>query len=299
MDKNYLKIAVSYLNKYKIKSKSWQEIMKNNKIPLDIKYYINGCRFLYMDMMIKKINKLSCDCLNIYPTGSLRLTSDKDIQISINIDKCNSVKLLKDLISKIFDVIKRANKDWNSKDFEYLLDIHFYPPTLLNFMELKHKSKGTKYIRVATKSRGHKKNIIFIPQIQTPELVKDFQKKELTKLKTKIKEDTTLYYTKYIDDIAFCLYTIIECYKGNIKLSNQEFNDYLHCLTKYNNIGPEMYRTISSIIVIVWHLQMRNKLSKKMLQVLTPIACKENKMLYKESKKQKYKLRYEYCQKFM
>ena len=295
MDKNYLKIAVSFLKRYKIKSKSWQEIMKNDKIPIDIKYYINGCRFLYMDMMIKRINKLSCECLDIYPTGSLELTSDKDIQISINIDKCNGVKLLRSLISKIFDVIKRANKDWNSKDFEYLLDIHFYPPTLLNFIGSIQKSKGTKYIRVC----GHKKNIIFIPQIQTPELIKDFQKKEFAKLKTKIKEDTKLYYTKYINDVSSCLCTIIECYKGNIKLSNQEFNNYLHCLTKYNNIGPEMYRTISSIIVVVWHLQMKNKLSKKMLRVLAPIARKENKMLYKKSKKQKYKLRYEYCQKIM
>ena len=298
MDNNYLKIAVSYLQKYNVKCMSWQEIMKNGKIPIDIKYYINGSRYLYMNSIIKKINKLSSECLDIYPTGSLKLTSDKDIQITLNINKCNSVKLLKNLITKIFGVIKRANKDWNSKDFEYLLDIHFYPPTLLNFIELRQKSKGTKYIRVATKSRKYK-NIIFIPQIQTPELVKDFQKKELAKLKTKIKENTTLYYTKYIDDVVSCLYTIIECYKGNIKLSNQEFNDYLHCLTKYNNIGPEMYRTISSIIIVVWHLQMRNKLSKKMLQSLAPIAYKENKILYKKSKEQKYKDRYEYCQKFM
>lgn len=298
MNKNYFKIAVSYLDKYNVKCMSWQEVMKNDKIPIDIKYYINGSRYLYMNTIIKKINKLSCECLDIYPTGSLKLTSDKDIQITLNINKCNSVKLLKNLITKIFDVIKKANKDWNSKDFEYLLDIHFYPPTLLNFMEPTQKSKGKKYIRVASKS-GKYKNIIFIPQIQTPELVKDFQKKELAKLKTKIKENTKLYYTKYTDDVASCLYTIIECYKGNIKLTNQEFNDYLHCLTRYNNIGPEMYRTISSIIVVVWHLQMGNKLSKKMLQALAPTAHKENKMLYKKSKKQKYKDRYEYCQKFM
>lgn len=65
-------------------------------------------------------------------------------------------------------------------------------------------------------------------------------KKELAKLKTKIKEITSLYYIKYINNVATCLYTIIECYKGNIKLTDQEFNNYLHCLTKYNNIGPEM-----------------------------------------------------------
>ena len=298
MESNYLKIAVLYLEKYNVKCMAWKDIMKTNKIPIDIKYYINGSRFIYMNTIIKKIDKLNCECLDIYPTGSLKLTSDKDIQITLNINKWNSIKLLRNLIDKIFEVIKKANKDWNSKNFEYLLDIHFYPPTLLNFMELKKKSKGTKYIRIASNS-GKYKNIIFIPQIQTPELVKDFQKKELAKLKTKIKENTLLYYTKYIDDIASCLYTIIKCYKGNIKLSNQEFNDYLHCLTKYNNIGPEMYRTISSIIVIVWHLQMRNKLSKKMLRALAPIAYKENKMLYKKSKKKKYKDRYKYCQKFM
>ena len=109
-------------------------------------------------------------------------------------------------------------------------------------------------------------------------------------MKTKIKENTSLYYTKYINDVATCLYTIIECYKGNIKLTDQEFNNYLHCLTKYNNIGPEMYRTISSIIIVVLHLQMGNKLSKKILQALAPVSYKENKCCIKNLRNKNIKI---------
>lgn len=71
MDKNYLKIVVSYLEKYNVKCMSWQDVMKNDKIPMDIKYYINGSRCLYMNTIIKRMNRLSCKCLDIYPTGSL------------------------------------------------------------------------------------------------------------------------------------------------------------------------------------------------------------------------------------
>lgn len=250
-----------------------------------------------MNNVITKINRLKCGCFNIYPTGSLELTSDKDIQITFNIMKCESVKLLNNLISRIFNVIKTANKDWNTEDFEYLLDIHFYPPTLLNFMGLNEKSILHKYIHISKTEKL--KNIIFIPMVQTPKLLKDFQKKEYNKLKTKIKEKTKVYYQKYTNEISVCLYTLIECCKGNIKLLDQEYNDYLHCLTKYNHIGPEMYRTISSIIIVVWHLHMNNALSTKLIKALAPVAFRENKFLYKKSKKQKYKDRYQYCKKYM
>jgi hypothetical protein len=294
---SYLKIAVEYLDNCKVKHLTWQKIMKNKKIPIDIKNYINGSRYIYMSEMIKKINKINCSCIHIYPTGSLQLTSDKDVQISININQCNSINMLFNIIKSINRVIKKANKDWSSKDAETLLDIHFYPPTILNFIDLNQRSYGTKYVRIAN-TLTHK-TVIFVPRLGTSDLIKDFQKKEFERLDKKIKENTKRYYVKYNLDIAPCLYTIIECYKKKIKLSDQEFNDKLHCLVQYNNIGPEMYLTISSITMVVWHLQMGNKLSRKLLAVFAPVAYKENKMLYQRTKKSKYMDRYKYCQKYM
>ena len=64
------------------------KIMKNDNIPQELKYFINGARYLYVKYMIHQINKINDKCLFVYPVGSTKLTSDKDIQISFNIN-CN------------------------------------------------------------------------------------------------------------------------------------------------------------------------------------------------------------------
>lgn len=75
------------------------------------------------------------------------------------------------------------------------------------------------------------------------------------------------------------------CYHGRVKMSPLEFNKRLSRLVNYNNIGPEMYLSISSIIIVVWHLQMGNKLSQNTLRSLAPVSYKENLILYQRSKK--------------
>ena len=60
-----------------------------------------------------------------------------------------------------------------------------------------------------------------------------------------------------------------------------------------------MYFTVYSIIIVVWHLQMKGKLSKNELQIMAPIAYEENKSMYLKTKKEKYKERYQFCMKYM
>lgn len=294
----YIKKVLKILKENRLLNSSWHEIMENNKIPLEVKYFINGARYIYMNSMINHVKKNGKDLI-IYPTGSNKLSSDKDIQISINIQKYSSIDSIKSIVESVVKVIHLANKQWKHSNIEHLLDIHFYPPTLLNHVPLSSKNVKSKYILVGKSTDNKTLPTVFIPQLNTKKLVDDFQKSEFQLLKKNVKEDTNKYYTRYVPNVAGCLNDIICCYQGKVKLSPHVFNERLFCLVNYNNIGPEMYLSISSIIIVVWHLQMGNKLSQKILRSLAPVAHKENLIMYQRSKKDKYKTRYEYCRKFM
>lgn len=294
----YIKKVCNILKEYKLLNSSWSDIMKSGEVPLEIKYFINGARFIYMNSMIDHIKKTGKDII-IYPTGSNKLSSDKDIQISIDIEKYSTIDTIKSIVRNIVKVIQFANKQWKQNNIEYLLDIHFYPPTLLNHIPLKSKNGKNKYILVGKSTDNRTLPIVFVPQLSNETLVNNFQKSELKLLEKNTKEDTHKYYSRYVPDVANCLNELICCYQGKIKMSPQEFNERLFCLVNYNNIGPEMYLSISSIIIVVWHLQMGNKLSQKLLRCFAPVAYKENLAMYRQSKKDKYKKRYEYCRKFM
>lgn len=294
----YIKKVLKILKEKKLLKSSWHDIMENNKVPLEVKYFINGSRFIYMNSMINHIQKNGKDLI-IYPTGSNKLSSDKDIQISIDIQRHSSIDTITSIVDSVVKVIHLANKQWKHKNIEDLLDIHFYPPTLLNHVPLRCKNVKNKYILVGKSTDNKTLPIVFIPQLSTQTLVDNFQKSEFKLLEKIVKEDTHKYYTRYVPNVAGCLNELICCYQGKVKLSPHEFNERLFCLVNYNNIGPEMYLSISSIIIVVWHLQMGNKLSQKVLRSLAPVAHKENLIMYQRSKKDKYKTRYEYCRKFM
>ena len=294
----YIKKVLKILKENKLLNSSWHDIMENNKIPLEVKYFINGARYIYMNSMIDHVKKNGKNLI-IYPTGSNKLSSDKDIQISINIQNYSSIHSIKSIVESVVKVIHLANKQWKHKNIEHLLDIHFYPPTLLNHIPLSSKIVKSKYILVGKSTDNKTLPTLFIPQLSTKTLVDDFQKSELKLLENAVKEDTHKYYTRYVPNVAGCFNELISCYQGKLKMSSHEFNERLSCLVNYNNIGPEMYLSVSSIIIVVWHLQMGNKLSQKLLRSLAPIAYKENLIMYQRSKKDKYKTRYEYCRKFM
>ena len=290
-------LTILKLNDFKVKREEWAKIMKNDNIPKELKYFINGVRYLYVNYMIGEINKISCKCLHIYPVGLTNLTSDKDIQITFNLNCKENNNFFQKIIDKTSFVIKNGFKVWKTTNLLNLIDTNFYPPSLLNFVTKVNKSYNNKYIK--TLKDKEKIITIFIPQFKSDESIKQFKKCEIIHLEKQKKENINKFYKNYKNETGICFKKMIDCYQNKLKLSDIEFNDLICCLVKYNNIGPEMYFTVSSIIIVVWHLQMKGKLSKNELQIMAPIAYKENKSMYLKTKKEKYKERYQFCMKYM
>lgn len=295
--KKIINLTVLYLKKYKVKNWEWDKIMKNDNIPQELKYFINGARYLYVKYMIHQINKINDKCLFVYPVGSTKLTSDKDIQISFNINCNENISFFIKIIKKTTDIIHKGLKEWHTKDLLHLIDTNFYPPSLINFISKKERSYNNKYIK--TLKKNNKILSFFIPQFSTIESVREFYKCELTHIKNKGNENINLFYKCYAKEVAICFKKILNCYQNINNLTDIEFNNLLCCLIKYNNIGPEMYFSVSSVAIVVWHLQLKGKLSKKELEIMAPIAYEENKNMYIKTKKEKYKERYTYCLRYM
>ena len=110
---NYVQKVTSILKDYKLLG-STNEIMDNDDVPIELKYFINGARYIYMNSMIENIKKTD---LVIYPTGSNKLSSDKDIQISIDIEKYSNIKLLVKIIK---DVLKQLAIQINNGNIRIL-----------------------------------------------------------------------------------------------------------------------------------------------------------------------------------
>ena len=293
--KNIVKQVNIYLDKYNVKDKSWYEIMSNKNIPQEVKNYINGSRYVYIEELINKLMNNQYNFL-INLTGKKNITSDKDIQIMFNINKYNSKKF-NFIINNCIEILKEGNKIWETNNIDYLLDINLYPPTIINFITGKIKNK--KYILKSIHKINNRFTCIIIPQLYDKITIEKFYINELTNLKKKKNKDLNKYYDNYKLNIAENYNNIINCYTNTKKVSDIEFNNYLNNLIEFNNIGSEMYLTISSIIIVVWNTQMKNKIPNQLLKVLAPISYLENKELYKLTKKQKYKERYDYCKKYM
>ena len=98
---NIVNLTILKLNDFKVKREEWAKIMKNDDIPKELKHFINGVRYLYVNYMMGEINKICCKCLRIYPVGSTKLTSDKDIQITFNLNCEEDNKFFEKIIDKI------------------------------------------------------------------------------------------------------------------------------------------------------------------------------------------------------
>lgn len=298
---NYVNRIGSLLKKNNIDKCKWSDIMDDNRLPIELRRYFNGNRYFFVEHVMNDITNINKKCLITYPTGSYNLNSDKDIQILLNIDNCNNNKLLNHIIKEILKIINHNYNIFNCKKIYKLLDTNFYPPTIFNFIN--NTSSGNKYIRISNKKINHDnkryKVCIFMPQLSNELLINKFVDIELKNLNRGKKENLKKYYDKYIVYISQCIIKLIDCYKGKLMLSDEEFNYNLLCSSKYNNIGPDMYYTISSVIFIVWHMQMNNKLSKKQMRTFGTIAYLENKKIFEETNKKKYKDRYIYAKKFL
>jgi hypothetical protein len=273
------------------------EILATYKIN-KIRRELYDLRLTYIQNTINHFHNIRKNCILSYPTGSTNLTSDQDIQITLNINGCNTTRILHKIIEKIHTIINKGNQIW-CNDIETFLDAHFYPPSLINFIPLSEKTNGYKYVRTSTNNKLQTKVCLFLPQLSTETLIHNFYQNENKMLKKQKQNNSKLFYKNYKDKIANCLHDVISCYQKKKQLSDQVFNDKLHCLVEYNAIGPDMYLTISSVIIVVWNMQMKNTLSPNLLQIFAPIAYQENKLIYQKTKNPKYKHRYMYCQKII
>ena len=288
------------LKQYNIDKCEWRDIMDDNRIPIEIRRYLNGNRYLFVEKILNNISNINKKNLITYPTGTLNLNSDKDIQILLNIDNNININLLNVVIRKILIIIKKNYNIYNCKKIYKLLDTNFYPPTLFNFIN--NNSLGNKYIKISNKGILNNNNkyklCIFVPQLSNDIIIKKFIDMEQKNLnKTKKSKNIEIYYDKYINNISKFMINLIYCYKGKLILTDEEFNNNLFSIIKYNNIGPDMYYTISTIIFVVWHMQLNNKLSQQQMRIFGTISYLENKKLYEKTKKEKYKDRYLYAKK--
>lgn len=274
--------------------------MNDNRIPIELRRYFNGNRYLFVEHILNDISDIDKRKLITYPTGSSNLNSDKDIQILFNIDSNINIKLLNDIVKKILVIINKNYNIFNCKKIYKLLDTNFYPPTLFNYIN--SSSSSNKYIKISKKNILNNnikyKLCIFIPQLSNDNIINKFIEMEQKNLNKKNYENIEKYYDKYIKNISKSIINLIDCYKGKLILSDEEFNNNLVSTTKFNNIGPEMYYTISTIIFVVWHMQLNEKLSQKQMRIFSTISYLENKKIYEETKKKKYKDRYLYAKKY-
>ena len=131
---NIVKLTILKLTDYKVKRDDWAKIMKNNNIPQELKHFINGVRYLYVNYMMNEINKIHNKCLRIYPVGSSNLTSDKDIQITFNLNCIFFDGCQKSKFGTIWAWLIFGNKT-NYTEFEALLHkiAGTFPQNLQNF----------------------------------------------------------------------------------------------------------------------------------------------------------------------
>jgi predicted nucleic-acid-binding protein len=231
------------------------------------------------------------------PTGSNNLSSDIDMQVMLNINCCINHNINKQdlqvLIKKTNDILTNGIKMWSLSNHSIsdALDINIYPPTIINYFE-KCDSKPISKINDSIKKYLYmspdEKTCCLHPILTTDKLIKSFLKKEVRLIKNKYDNNTPKYYKKYEKKIAPSLLKLF-----NNTMEDKKINTLLNIIVKYNNIGPEMYFSLSTIIYVVWVLQMKMKMvttqEKKDISIYAIISYFENKHHFDTSKKQKYK----------
>jgi len=179
-------LTILKLKNYKVNRDDWVKIMENDNIPKELKHFINGVRYLYVNYMMNEINKINNKCLCIYPVGSTNLSSDKDIEITFNLNCKENDKFFQQIVNKIKHVIEEGFKLWQTKNLLNLIDTNFYPPSLINFVTKVNKSYNNKYIK--TLKEKNKIITIFIPQFTNDICIKNFYTCEIDNLEKQKKK---------------------------------------------------------------------------------------------------------------
>ena len=294
--KELVKGALVYFKKLNINNEHWSDLMKNEEIPLQLRNLLSGVRYIYSDEVNYKITHccINKNLMNVFPTGSNELHSDIDTQIAIDINYKIKLKELTNIIDFIIKVLNDSKKLWKIESIEKSLDINYYPPTIFN---ISRKKINSHYILLG-KDKNDKYQTVWMPQLKNKELYKKFFDAEMSKLDDYEKKynytNTYKYYEKYTKYTIKCLSDLIlkqKYYKKNNPKHDEEINNNILCLTEYKHIGPEMYFTYSSILFVVWFMQLNHRVPESLFRKISAIVVREQQLLYNITKKPKYKKR--------
>lgn len=228
--------------------------------------------------------------LKVYPTGSSKFTSDKDVQIAV--DVCGKIDALAAIVEGIDNVIIVIDAIFGNKVQNVLgkrFDVNFYPPTILNTYgdcmkqtSLFWKADTGKEMCWAPSTANFaawEKNV-------AEELPRAFLSYEVTNDKA--------FFEDYKNTSTVELKSMIEAARGTAAVSAETWNNHLLGMTRASAIGPEMYTCYSTTIYVVWHMQMgkmhaKSPLTGSALKSLAMLAAVENYIHFTATEKSKYK----------
>lgn len=264
------------------------EFLKNN---------INAI-FNYIKILTK-INNVKNN-IKIFTTGSSKITSDKDVQIALNLFykfKLSDLKHITDSIIKIRKENQTSFFNNNKKKlFDSYFDINYYMPSLFYFINLPVSKKAfikniENYCYIKkTSTNPLKADIVLKPNFDNP---KEFLYQDCCNILKNYNMKLKKCYDDYKKKPAIALSNIINNIHSN---KTFEINKCLFDITSINNICAEMYMSICTTLYVVWYMQMNNseimsEQFKNDLMYLAIPAVIENHIHYIETKKDKYNLR--------
>lgn len=282
---------IDQIRKYLPPKRKWLDVMKDDSIDIDKKILLNGLRYVYVSDMIEGIRKnVKIKKFKIYPTGSKNLSSDIDIQIVMNLTSKIDKHLLEKIVDNVVESIKKADSIWG--EFPNRLDVNFYPSGLFNFVTNKHKTYP------GLMMSKHDNNCCWIPILDDPELIRDFVSKDLSLVNKNYRPRLASFYKNYKQNITDYWMRLYHNYQEDVLIPSQH-NKMILKLVKHNEIGPEMYFSVGSIIFVVWYIQMKNDIPPYVKKYLSISSYVENNNLYQRTGKEKYKIRRDLSKKYM
>jgi hypothetical protein len=260
----------------------------NADVDMGMKFLLNGARFVYSRFMQEQLEATdeATTYVRVVPTGSTKLTSDIDMQVMLNLCLPKPLTELERLVENICQVLRQGAQMWHVNDLAQTIDINIYPPTLINFVQ------GECQLPVERVYKNHGQTC-FRPQLDTLALRKDFVIRDTKHLFQGVETKTWQYYREYKEHVAKKLIATIEqLSQPQDRVNGFSWNSRLFQLVEYNVHAPEVYLSISSIIFVVGYMQMGLEISDDDLKALGVVAYLENKIMFRRTNKDKYKVRY-------
>ena len=275
------------------KCNKWGECMADDSVPIQKKFLLNGIRFLYSSYITQQLETImnqngQNDVIKVIPTGSTNVGSDIDTQIMVNISTFSAITAVKRqaIIKNIIKILREGAAMWHVESIAESLDINLYPASILNYTTETAPPIPWVY-------HNRKTNMVcFKPQLGSDTLRREFIRMDYLNTRKHPTPNMLHYYEVYSQNITPVLFELVSPESKEAA----RINELIFKLVEFNEFADEVYFSVSAIIIVVWHMQMGNKIrSKKDMSTLCVCAFVENYNMFKASKKNKYKERYEYA----